>query len=86
MNLDDIADQIIGDLDLREQVNMANMAYSDLDGIETVLAHYIAIKLKEDKCYGDANEVASHEAQETMEIVKRGWERLKEKHRLRVVI
>ena len=85
MELNEIADQIIEGFDLNERVRLANMPESELYIFESLLARYIAIKLKEDKCYGDANEVASHEAHETMEIVKGVWERLGETHRLRVV-
>jgi len=85
MNLDDIADQIIYGLDLNERVRLANMPESEFCIFESLLARYIAIKLKEDMCHGDAEEVASNEAHKTMGIVKRVWEKLWETHRIRAV-
>jgi hypothetical protein len=84
-NIDDIADQIIDDLNLRERVNMAHLPISELEIIEKVLSRYIAQKLQEDNFYGNAEKYASSEAVETMEVVKRVWERLRETHKLRVI-
>ena len=67
---DDIADQIINDLDLRDQVNMAHLPSSELEIIEKVLARNIVQKLQEDNFYGDAEKYASSEAHETMAVVK----------------
>jgi hypothetical protein len=66
MNIDDIADQIINDLDLRDRVNMAHLPSSELEIIEKVLSRYIAQKLQEDNFYGNADKYASSEAHETM--------------------
>jgi hypothetical protein len=84
-NIDKIADQIIDDLDLRDQVNMAHLPPSELEIIEKVLSRYIAQKLKEDNFYGNAEKYASSEANETMEVVKKVWDRLRETHKVRVI-
>jgi hypothetical protein len=84
MNIDDIADQIIDVLDLRDRVNMAHLPPSELEIIEKVLSRYIAQKLQDDKFYGNAEKYALSEAHETMEVVKLVWEKLRGTHKLRV--
>ena len=84
MNLDEIADQIIEGFDLNERVRIANMPSSDLEIVEAVLADYVVEKVRE-ICHEHIDEYASGEMLESMEIVKRVWERLRETHKLKVV-
>jgi ribosomal protein S13 len=79
MKLDDIAAQIIDDLDLDERVRMANLPASEIEIVEKVLARYRIERLQNANLYSVD---ASGKAKENVEKV---WERLREMHRLRVV-
>jgi len=58
MNIDDIADQSIDDLNLRDRVDMVHLPPAEMEIIEKVLARYIVQKLQEDNFYGNADEYA----------------------------
>lgn len=85
MKIDDIADQIIEGFELNERVRIANMPSSELEIVEAVLTQHVVHKVQEITSeYVD--QYATGEVHETMEIVNRIWERMRETHRLRVVI
>lgn len=85
MTIDDIADEIISDLDLNERLRLAILPGSELETVEILLTLYTSGKLRTDNSYGHIEKYALGET-EDMEIVKSVWERLRETHQLRGVI
>ena len=85
MTIDDIADEIISDLDLNERLRLANLPGSELETVEILLPLYTSGILRADNSYGHIEKYALGET-EAMEIVKSVWERLRETHHLRGVI
>ena len=84
MGLEDIASQIIDDLNFNERVRLANLPPSELEIVEILLNHYIIQKLREINL-SHTDEYASGEVHEAMKVVKKVWESLRDTHKLRVV-
>jgi hypothetical protein len=91
--VDEAAQDIIGDMDLRNKVSLANLTENELIPIQLSLGMYIKEKLKiwsvnkqlEESCIQACREEGLDESNPAMVIVKRIWERLKKTYKLRIV-
>ena len=71
--MNQIIDEILSEMPLREQVSIANMSESGAEALQQVFGLYI-------KCRADESEEI-----ELRSIMKELWKRLQETHRLRIV-
>ncbi len=78
--IDEIVNQVIGDLSLENRVTLANLEDDQIEFINKVVADYIQNKLNEQSIEQEETDIAEPEA-----IVKEVWNRLRESHKLRVV-
>jgi len=91
--VDEVVDDIIDQLNLRDQVNTAYLSEEDLAILQAILTRYIGEKLDEwsvnDELYRDCLRVSGDEsldmANAATVILKELWDRLNDTHRLRVV-
>jgi len=70
--LNQIIDEILSELPLKEQVALANMSETDAEVLQQVFGLYVLRKI-------------GNEGEEYHSIMKELWKRLKETHKLRVV-
>ena len=91
--VDEAAQEIIGDMDLRNKAALASLTEDELIPIQLSLGMYIKEKLKiwsvntelEKSCIQACREEGLEESNPAMMIVKIIWERLKKTHKLRIV-
>ena len=79
-SVNEIVDQVIDDLSLKDRVTMANLEDDDITIINTLMTDYIQSKLNDWSIQHDETDLT-----EPKTIIKEIWKRLRETHKLRIV-
>ncbi len=78
--VDEIVNQIIDDLSLKDRVTMANLEDDQIEFINTLMTDYIQTKLEEWSVEQEETDLT-----ETETIINEIWNRLRVTHKLRIV-